>query len=250
MKYLSLCGIVKNEALYIKEWVEFHLNQGFEHFYLYDNESEDGTKEAVKELSKYITWHDVKGFKQQRVAYNHMISDHRNETEWCAFIDCDEFLFSFRDPTFVQTFKNLYASELISGLAVHWLLFGSGRQREYRPEPVIKRFTWRACTVNEHVKSIMKLSETTSMGLDPHSFRATGPIIDEKFNMLSLNYAITSPATADVIAINHYHNKSYEEYIQRRKLPDANSGEFKDPDEQFWAHETNDIEDLRIQSRS
>ena len=38
---LSLTLIVKNEAFYIKEWIEFHRMIGVTHFYIYDNESSD-----------------------------------------------------------------------------------------------------------------------------------------------------------------------------------------------------------------
>lgn len=34
---------MKNEKPYLKEWLEYHLLQGVEHFYLCDNGSTDGT---------------------------------------------------------------------------------------------------------------------------------------------------------------------------------------------------------------
>lgn len=40
-KYLSICAIFRNEADYLKEWIEFHRLVGVEHFFLYNNFSED-----------------------------------------------------------------------------------------------------------------------------------------------------------------------------------------------------------------
>ena len=39
--YLSFCSIFKNEAPYMKEWIEYHLLVGVDHFYLYNNNSTD-----------------------------------------------------------------------------------------------------------------------------------------------------------------------------------------------------------------
>lgn len=49
--YLAICAISKDEGPYLKEWVEWHLKQGVEKFYIYDNESTDCTKEI---LAPYI----------------------------------------------------------------------------------------------------------------------------------------------------------------------------------------------------
>ena len=37
MAYLAATLWVKNEASYLEEWLEFHILQGFEKFYIYDN---------------------------------------------------------------------------------------------------------------------------------------------------------------------------------------------------------------------
>jgi len=39
--FLSICTIFKNEARYLREWIEFHRLVGVDHFYLYENRSED-----------------------------------------------------------------------------------------------------------------------------------------------------------------------------------------------------------------
>ena len=39
MHYLAACLVFKDAASYLDEWIRFHQRVGFEHFYLYDNDS-------------------------------------------------------------------------------------------------------------------------------------------------------------------------------------------------------------------
>ena len=45
---LAVVAILKNEAPYLKEWLDYHLIAGVKHFYLYDNESPDNQAEVAK----------------------------------------------------------------------------------------------------------------------------------------------------------------------------------------------------------
>src|SRR6187431_2863710 len=45
---VSLCGIFKNEAKFLDEWIQFHLVVGIDHFYLYNNNSDDNYYEILK----------------------------------------------------------------------------------------------------------------------------------------------------------------------------------------------------------
>ena len=48
LKYqISLCLIFKNEAPFLKEWLDYHLTVGVDHFYLYNNNSDDDFKKIV-----------------------------------------------------------------------------------------------------------------------------------------------------------------------------------------------------------
>lgn len=245
MKYLSMCAVLRNESLYIYEWLLHHLHQGVEHFYLFQNDSEQNERRVAKPFENIITWHSTSGLCQQRVAYNHVIREYADETEWCCFFDIDEFAYTSKGKL-SEVLRNDYDNPTTSGIAIHWLLFGSNGHIEYSPEPVKKRFTKRASNVNAHVKSIMRLSETYSMNLDPHSFLAKGDIIDENFTVMSRDYAITTPATADVIRLNHYVTKSREEYRLRKTLPDANAGIIKTFEQMWDSHNINEVEDNRI----
>lgn len=46
--YVSICGIFKDEAFYLKEWIEYHKKAGVDHIYLYNNNSTDNYLTVIK----------------------------------------------------------------------------------------------------------------------------------------------------------------------------------------------------------
>src|SRR5919198_1069368 len=49
--YLSACTLYRDDAEYLREWIEFHRLVGVERFFLYNNYSEDSHREV---LAPYI----------------------------------------------------------------------------------------------------------------------------------------------------------------------------------------------------
>ncbi len=47
---MSLCAIFKDEADYLREWIEFHRIVGVEHFYLYNNSNCSATADFSKKV--------------------------------------------------------------------------------------------------------------------------------------------------------------------------------------------------------
>ena len=123
--FFAVCAIVKNEADYFKEWLDWHISQGVEKFYIYDNESTDNTKEILEPyiksgLVEYTFW---AGRKQQLPVYDDCLDKRRLEANWIAFIDLDEFIVPIKDKTiteFLERFEDFAAVE------INWLCYGSG----------------------------------------------------------------------------------------------------------------------------
>lgn len=245
--YLSVSTILRNEHLYLHEWITWNLKQGINHFYLYNNSEpgEPDQKEVVKEYNEYITWVDLPGSIKQRESVDHTILNYKDETELVLFTDCDEFIFSPVAPRVVDILPNYFDDLEVSTLAVHWLLFGSNNLEEYSPEPVVKRFTKRAAEVNPHIKSIVRLKDAYGMGSNVHTIRTSGLTIDENFNMLPTEYALSYPASVNILGIAHYVTKSRAECTLRRGMPRSDTGELREGSF-FDSHNCNDVEDLRL----
>ena len=91
---LGITAIVKNEARYLAEWIEYHRLIGVGKFYIYDNESTDG---ILAVLDKYIAegiveYRPITGKNRQNDAYNDSLNRHRKEVKYMAFIDAEEII--------------------------------------------------------------------------------------------------------------------------------------------------------------
>ncbi len=51
--FLSVCAIFKNEGRFLKEWLDYYLLAGVDHFYLYDNGSDDDGVAVLKRYNKF-----------------------------------------------------------------------------------------------------------------------------------------------------------------------------------------------------
>lgn len=90
-----ICAIAKFEYDYIKEWVEYHLNLGFDKIVIYDNNDLDGEQydDLLSEFIKKgkVELRDVRGKRaMQRIVYNEFY--HEGKFDWVAIIDIDEFI--------------------------------------------------------------------------------------------------------------------------------------------------------------
>ena len=108
--YLSIAACVKDEGRYLREWIEYHLWAGVEHFYIYDNGSQDNTREVLDPYmqSGVVTYRywvaEIKSGGQQVRMYNDAAVRYRHCTKWLAFIDADEFI------TLTSEGKRLYGT--------------------------------------------------------------------------------------------------------------------------------------------
>lgn len=141
---LSMSTTIKNEEDNLHEWIEHHLRIGFEHFYLYDNNT--GDQDALhrildpyieKDIVTLIDWSfPFKYYIPERfpvpldsvyfcqiVALNHCIHKYGQETEWLMNMDPDEYLVPKIHNT-VTRVLNKFQDQRIGGLYIHDYVFG------------------------------------------------------------------------------------------------------------------------------
>ena len=135
--YFSICSIFKDEELSLKEWIEFHLLIGVDHFYLYNNFSSDNYKEI---LAPYVEKGKVTLIDwpvpppSQMPAYQHFYNNYWHETQWVAFIDLDEYIC----PKHEDNIKDwIVKYESYPSLVVYWKQFGSSGQIEHNYSKLI-----------------------------------------------------------------------------------------------------------------
>ena len=92
---LALVAILKCEGAYLKEWLDYHLMAGVNHFYLYDNDSPDNQREVAEPYiaAGLVDYIPAPGQVMQMVVYNDAVNKFKFHCRYMTFIDGDEFIF-------------------------------------------------------------------------------------------------------------------------------------------------------------
>lgn len=129
---LAIGAIFRDEAPYLKEWIEFHKLVGVEHFYLYNHGSVDDYSSV---LQRYIDSGEVDLFdwphhasswenwlyEVQAKAYENCILLTQGKVKWLALIDIDEFLTPISSDFVPDILKDY---EDFGGVGFNWKIFG------------------------------------------------------------------------------------------------------------------------------
>lgn len=249
---LSVCTIFKDNAPYFREWIEFHRLVGVEHFYLYNNESEDNFHDVLdpyvregivtliewpnqpKRPEKRYDW--VK--RTQESAYNHCCSRVIGKTKWLAVIDTDEFLVP---DAYNNIVEYLQTHDDESAIFVFWRVYGTSGIYDIPPnqlliEMLTKRFPLEH-EENQQGKLIVKPEEVIKFTWAGHQ-------------CFYRNFAIAFVSNPFDIRINHYVNRTikffYEKKIPFKKMMDNATWTQKEIEARLTGG--NDVED-RIMDR-
>ncbi len=241
----------------MKEWIEYYLLIGIDHFYLYNNNSDDDYKTILqpyidKELVTLIEWPDIPG---QISAYKNWYENYRYETNWCTFIDLDEFLCPIKDVNIKDWLKKHNKYPLY---AIYWKMFGtSGIIEPDKDKLVIEQYTssW------DKFATSTKIIYNTDYDIE----RFFSSMM-HKFNVKYKGFSIPPINTFGYfinhweihrygnkrydIQCNHYWSKSYNEYIEKHKRGDAvwKEGKSRRNNDMFLWHENfNRSRDYNIQ---
>jgi len=241
---VSVCAIAKNEGPYFEEWIEWHLHHGVDKFYIYDNESTDATKSILRPyiesgIVDYIYW---PGYRRQLAAYDDCLEKNRFSSRWIAFIDLDEFIVPLKDasiPQFLARFESFAAVE------INWLVYGSGGRKTKTPGTMMERFRFHSAPnhlLNRHVKSIVDPRRVFTMIGCHEAAKISGWIADSHGCPVKKNFRDREPQQ-DVIRINHYAVRSYEEFIEKQARGRASGTQKTVKPEYFDRYDLNDIEE-------
>ena len=225
---LAVVAIFKDEAAYLREWLDYHLLAGVEHFYLYNNDSSDDYEKILAPYveANLVTLIDWSGKAMQMPAYNDALERFRFFCRYMAFIDLDEFIFPKTGQSIVEVADEILSrDDTVAALGINWQIFGSnGHETADLSRGVVERFTRRAEKIYEGntdkplgniLINTIANPRATHYFYNPHfavhfvHFRAVnenGHHVEKFFNL---------PITADKIAINHYSTRSREEFLKK-----------------------------------
>lgn len=242
---VSICAIFKNEAPYLDEWIAYHLLVGVNHFYMYNNNSED---DYLSPLQKYIDQGVVTLIQwprnqAQMECYLDCIDRFSIETNWLGFIDIDEFInpVDYSDIySFLTRFEKKYGS-----VVIYWKFFGtSGLKDRDRNGLVSEDFTFCWPKYSNIGKCFLNTAytidrENHTVCLHHRLWTKCGkgalpPVNHNKKFDIEYHHKVKKHFP---IQINHYFTKSYAEYVEKKSKGDVYFKINPHDEEYFHRHE-------------
>ena len=249
MKF-AVCALVKNENLYLREWVEHYIRIGFDKIYLLDNNDKYGENPEIV-IQDYIdqgfvevdeTYRGVEQiFSYQGKIYNECLDKWGKDYDWMLICDVDEFLHLF-DCKNVQEIFEKYPYKDFDEVLVQWYNI-CGPDLYYKPEPVMKRFTTHNpkginypgnIPMDAFVKSFIQTKSNIrfSTGAINNMHIAT---TENKCNGLGEKIKTTVYFTLQInhqgMCLLHYWSKSFSEFFWRKVRYENSNIPMKDAQE-------------------
>lgn len=244
---VAICAIFKNEAKYLKEWIEFHRIVGVEHFYLYNNNSEDDyqTILAPYEKQNLVTLIDWPKNQAQMEAYETCIKDYSADTKWIGFIDIDEFVVPRSMDTIYDFLRKFEKNR--GAVKIYWRMYGTSGQLERDMNGLVtedftvcwpKYYNIGKCFYN----TAFEFSERSIRNAYLHHSlwtkvgkREVPPV--NIFDEVCIGERNKIKTGEFPIQINHYFTKSYHEYALKRAKGDVYFEVNPHDEEYFYNHE-------------
>ena len=215
--YLALSAFFRDEARFLKEWIEFYKMMGVEHFYLYNNSSKDNyleildpyIKEGIVELSDVVM--DSKEMQEwnsiQMKGYSDVVDKTKDIVEWMIFVDSDEFTFPVKESNLISVLKKY---EDYAALSFSYRDFGTGNVKRIENNNLLTEKIIYGSEVDEKLVSSIVKPRYVKYFSNPHF-----PVLEKEYSQVNENkeyfYGPYAPYTSmDIIRANHYWGRDLE----------------------------------------
>lgn len=243
---LAACVMARDEEEAIAEWILYHHALGFDTLLVVDHLSRDGTAAEALAAGRIA---DVRIFRVdletpglQAMLYAQVCERWRDEFDWIAFFDADEFLVG---PSGAMIPDLLAARAEAAAVVVPWLMFGSSGHVEKPAGLAIEAYRRRAphdFLPNHHVKSIVRPARVTSC-INAHCFAVDGATLlpGGRAARWSDPGKLDHHPVDEPWRLHHYFTRSrrhWEDRLRRGQI-----SRLKRTLADFDAHDRNEIED-------
>ena len=227
---VSICGIFKNESKFLHEWIAYHLVIGVDHFYLYNNNSDDDYLKILEPYIKQgivdlIEWPYEQG---QMAAYEDCYKTRQDETNWLTFIDIDEFICLTKCVS-LKEFLKLFIN--YPNVAVYWRQFGSNGKLVHDDSQLVleqysqcwgkfSTYTKMFCNMNFPIVDFDNMHILYSK-----IFGISIPPVNQFKKIISFGINRGGSVNKSMIQINHYWGKAYDCFKSKISRSDAYYGD-------------------------
>lgn len=225
---VALCTIAKKENRYIKYFVQFYKNLGFNHIYFFDN-NEPGdesiedlqiVKDGIKEGFITIINYKEKIPNVVTQSYYDCYERYNLKYDWIAFLDIDEFLILKPNGTSIQEFLENPRLNDCDNVKFNWRVFTDNDQLDFEDRHPMERFPIETTYKfeNRHVKSIVRgrLNYTSYIkNYSPHSIWQNIKACSSSGIKTNGDYFLWPP-DLQFASLNHYVTKSVREFFYKK----------------------------------
>lgn len=232
---ISICGIFKNESNFLKEWIEYHLMIGVDHFYMYNNNSEDDYLNVLRPYidSGRVTLVQWPYERSQIKAYQHVFEHYRQETQWLSFLDIDEFIVP-KYKTDINEWIRDY--DRYPSILIYWKMFGtSGLMKHDYNKLTIEQYVvchekfgkqWGKCVFNTdygiaYYNELTHHNTCVQYKLFGLKIRVNPANIFKRFVVGRFQMKFLDRYDKATIQINHYWSKAWNVYDEKRNRTDV-----------------------------
>lgn len=206
--FLSGLTVVRDENDYIEEWLRYHIEDcGFEHFYIYDNESVIPVKDYLESVNfahmdklTIFDWPTTESL--QTDVSRDFFDNYRMQTRWVLNFDPDEYVVTNDESKSLINF--LKENHKYAAIQCRWRFFNANGQERKEDGTDMERFTTE-----------VEYGEWSFTG---KVFAQTNRI--RGYNIHHPQYREISRIVRygeadDYFRLNHYYTRSYEEWVRK-----------------------------------
>jgi hypothetical protein len=224
----AVVGTMRNDGIYILEWVAHYLALGFEHLFIYTNDNVDGSDDLLALLALHgvvtVIESEITGeVPPEAKAFGHALDllHELRDYEWALFVDSDEFLvpagrYDNSVPNLLSALAQSFPDGGVAGICYDWLWFVSDMVFERRRGLLCERF--QHARPHWLTKCLVRLRDVQSMRCQHHPEVAPGMrVVDSAFEALDIE-SIFERRQAQYAGgrINHYWPRSFQEFAIKK----------------------------------
>lgn len=228
---VAVCLIVRNETIYLDEWVDFHLALGFAPIFIYDNSGAPDLELEMWYERRTEIWQHVHIIHfpiapVQQYAYERCTRIDAPNATFAAMIDVDEFVVLKKHDNIVDFMDDHCNSSDCGQISINWITMGTSNETRYRPIPITKRNVHvhtfkglfsivKAIVRPTYIADNMDWSHTVMLKRG-HWIDTNGTILPRVHSTTrNSNPYLHTKGPTDVAALYHYRFRSEEEFIHK-----------------------------------
>jgi hypothetical protein len=237
MNFIALCRIkptrraavvatMRNDGISMLEFVAHYRALGFDHIFIFSNDNADGTEQMLRLLAehKIVSYIDnplSRDTSPQRKAFEysvHFLVDLR-DFEWVFFADSDELLipaakYGFKIGSVIEAVDKAYPEDRPSAICYVWKWYGG---HSFHREPGLQLERFKYSRISSTVKSMARLCDVKTMRpLHYPICKRTSFFVNSALERVETAAISKAPANFEGGWVNHYWNKSFEEFCVKR----------------------------------